>query len=96
MIDGTPCTVWAAFIRGLIRYLDGVFIGIIAFLNMKPPLQQRLGDKIAKTVVVNSNQVDVNSRRSVWILWLIQIAYFFIAVVGFLIKYALLTFFQNA
>jgi uncharacterized RDD family membrane protein YckC len=89
-LDGNLCSVWAAFIRGIFRFIDGLFFGVVALLNMKPPLQQRLGDKIAKTVVVKLNEHTSNLRRAVWIFWLIQIGYFCFAVIGLYFRFAYL------
>jgi uncharacterized RDD family membrane protein YckC len=53
--DGRPCRVRQAFIRGLYRYIEGLSMGIVAYRNMDPPLYQRLGDKMAGTIVVNTS-----------------------------------------
>lgn len=47
---GAPIGLRAAFIRGLLRYVDGILFGAVAYSNMKLPLYQRLGDKSARTV----------------------------------------------
>jgi uncharacterized RDD family membrane protein YckC len=89
-LDGNLCSTWAAFVRGVFRIIDGLFFGVVALLNMKPPLQQRLGDKIAKTVVVKLGEHTLNLHRAVWIFWLIQIGYFCFAVIGLYFRYAYL------
>lgn len=66
MENGTPCTLGAAFIRALLRYIDGLFFGIPAYVNMKEPLLQRIGDKAAKTIVVNSKDSFIQSARPWW------------------------------
>ena len=66
MEDGTPCTFRAAFVRALYIYIDGIFFGIPAYSSMKEPLQQRLGDKSAKTLVVDSKNIMIQSAPAWW------------------------------
>jgi hypothetical protein len=66
MEDGTPCTFKAAFVRALYMYIDGIFFGIPAYSSMKEPLQQRLGDKTAKTLVVDSKNTIIQSAPTWW------------------------------
>lgn len=66
---GEPCDFKAAFIRSLLRYIDGLFFGIPAYASMKPPLYQRIGDKDAKTLVVGSKDAIIRQRREWW--WLL-------------------------
>ena len=54
MEDGKPCSLGAATIRALLRYVDGFLFGIPALSSMKEPLLQRIGDRSAKTIVVGS------------------------------------------
>lgn len=65
--DGSPCSLVAALIRGLIRYVDGLFFGIPAYMTMKAPLYQRFGDREAKTIVVSSHEETIISRRAWWL-----------------------------
>lgn len=53
--DGSQCNLGAAFHRGLWRFIDALFFGFIAYVNMEKPLRQRLGDKKACTLVVSKN-----------------------------------------
>lgn len=51
--DGTPCDIPSAIIRNLLRLVDGLFgylVGAIIIWNFDK--KQRLGDIVAKTVVV--------------------------------------------
>jgi|GEM_PF-1078764 len=51
--DGRPIDIGTAFIRNILRIIDGLIFYIIgAILIWTSPKRQRLGDRIAKTVVV--------------------------------------------
>jgi uncharacterized RDD family membrane protein YckC len=69
MQDGRNCTLGAACIRAVLRYIDGLFFGIPAYFSMKEPLLQRMGDKAAKTVVVSAKDPFIQHTREWW--WLI-------------------------
>lgn len=46
------------FIRNLFYFVDAAFFGLVAFLVMRSsPLKQRVGDRLAKTVVVYDLQI---------------------------------------
>ena len=64
--DGGPCTVWQAAKRSLGFYVvDSILWGIpAAFCMRRSPLQQRIGDLWAKTVVVRTHSLPVEQRRS--------------------------------
>lgn len=79
--DGRPCSLTAAFIRAILRLIDGLFLGLIAYANMKPPLQQRLGDKAANTIVVASRDPLIQAHRPWWWLLIAAAAYLFAAAV---------------
>ncbi len=64
--NGEPCDFRAAFIRALLRYIDGLLFGIPAYASMKAPLYQRIGDKSAKTVVVSAKEAIVQQHREWW------------------------------
>ncbi len=78
-VDGSPCTFGAAFVRSVTRLIDGLFLGGIAALNMRQPLNQRWGDKRARTVVVNAKDPFIQVHRSWWwfvlSLWLAWVAF---------------------
>lgn len=53
MTDGSPCTIGASLIRNLLRIVDGLFFYLLAaILVWTSPTRQRLGDRLAGTVVV--------------------------------------------
>lgn len=53
MADGSPCTLTAALIQTLLRLIDGLFIYLVgAIFVWTSPTRQRLGDRLAQTVVV--------------------------------------------
>jgi hypothetical protein len=48
-----PCTLRGAILRNLGYYVDAFFFGMVAYGSMsRSPMQQRLGDKWGRTVVV--------------------------------------------
>ena len=53
MADGTPCTTAAATVRTVLRIVDGFFFYLVGALFVATSgTKQRLGDRIADTVVV--------------------------------------------
>jgi uncharacterized RDD family membrane protein YckC len=52
--DGTSPIGWSpALIRNVLRIIDGLFVYLVgAFLASRSPTKQRLGDRVAGTVVV--------------------------------------------
>ena len=51
--DGSPISLGESIIRNLLRIIDGLFVYLVgAILIWTSPLKQRLGDRVAKTVVV--------------------------------------------
>ena len=62
--NGEPCDLRAAFIRALYRYIDGFFFALPALNSMKAPLNQRLGDKAAHTIVVDSKDAIIQGHRN--------------------------------
>jgi uncharacterized RDD family membrane protein YckC len=66
-IDGQPCGVWQALIRSLLMLVDGIFFGAVGAISMRSSaLQQRLGDKAARTVVVAGTDPYIKKHRSGW------------------------------
>ena len=54
-MDGTPISWSESIIRNLLRIVDGLFGYLVgAIFIWTSPLKQRLGDKVAHTVVVKS------------------------------------------
>lgn len=65
--DGNPASIGSAFIRSLAFYIDALFFGIVAAASMRSSeLQQRLGDKWAKTVVVERSIYNQYEWPSGW------------------------------
>ena len=53
--NGSRCSMYQAFGRGLMRFIDLLFFGLPAIFSMnQSPLKQRLGDRAANTVVVEA------------------------------------------
>lgn len=52
--DGRPCGFRAAAVRGLLRYVDGLLVGLGLWLLMRRPPHRRLGDRAAGTLVVDT------------------------------------------
>jgi len=66
---GAPISWRQALGRSLAYYLDGFFFGAVALANMKPPLQQRLGDKWNGTLVVSRSMVPPGSPTGMTRFW---------------------------
>jgi uncharacterized RDD family membrane protein YckC len=81
-VDGRPCSLGAAFVRAILRLVDALFFGLVAAASMKPPLQQRLGDKAARTIVVGRNDPLVQEHRPWWLLLVAALAYLIVAAIG--------------
>jgi len=65
--DGNPASIGSALIRSLAFYIDGLFFGIVAAASMRSSeLQQRLGDKWAKTVVIERSPFNQYQFPSGW------------------------------
>ena len=63
--DCSPCGLKQALIRSLAYYFDSLFFGAVGYLEMKKTLmEQRHGDRWAKTLVVRSPQVPAAARPS--------------------------------
>ncbi len=75
MDDGQPCTLLAAFIRALLRFVDLLFFAIPAMLSMQAPLYKRIGDNAVHTIVVSSNSAFIKQPRS-WRWFLLGILIF--------------------
>jgi len=78
MEDGNPCTLGGAFIRGALRYIDGLFFAIPAYFTMKHPLFQRIGDRAAKTIVVDAGNAIIKEKYEWW--WFLVAAGVYIGV----------------
>jgi Zn-dependent protease with chaperone function/uncharacterized RDD family membrane protein YckC len=51
-VDGTPCSFKAAVVRNLMRCLDIILFCIPTYVTRQAPLEQSIGDRIAKTIVI--------------------------------------------
>lgn len=56
----------ASFIRSVAFFFDSLFFGMIAYIKMKPPLYQRNGDILAKTIVVGKKDPIIKQKYSRW------------------------------
>ena len=56
-LDGSPMDLRAALIRNLLRLVDGLFLYLVGvLLALNSPTRQRLGDRVAGTVVVPAHR----------------------------------------
>lgn len=54
-VDGSPITMQDAVVRNVLRVIDGFFFYLVAALLVwTSPEKQRLGDRVAKTIVVGA------------------------------------------
>ena len=82
MENGSPCTFKAALIRGLYRYIDGLFLGVIALIKMQMPWYQRYGDLRAHTIVVDKKESFIKINSSLEKLFLAIVIYLFAVGIG--------------
>lgn len=80
-IDGAPCGPLAALVRALMRLVDGFFFGIVAAISMSPPLHQRLGDRLARTVVVAAGDPLIRQPRA-WRRILVALVVYLVIALG--------------
>jgi uncharacterized RDD family membrane protein YckC len=64
--DGSACGLGSAFIRALLRIIDGLVFGLVAYQSMEAPRYQRVGDKSAKTIVVGAKDPVIQQPRPGW------------------------------
>jgi len=75
-IQGRPCGLPAAIMRGVLRLLDAFLFAIPAYASMSTSdWRQRLGDKAARTMVVRSSDPALVSRRSAWLFFVAAVLY---------------------
>ncbi|GAA0455409.1 RDD family protein [Halococcus dombrowskii] len=59
--DGAQCSLSSAFVRNLLEIIDGLFYYLIGFIAMAASdKRQRLGDRLAGTVVVRETPNDTD------------------------------------
>jgi uncharacterized RDD family membrane protein YckC len=64
--DGMPISWKASIIRNLLRIVDLLFYGLVgAVLIWTSPTRQRLGDHVAKTVVIRRCSISTASEKSI-------------------------------
>jgi uncharacterized RDD family membrane protein YckC len=52
-VNGEPMTIWASLLRNILRPVDLLFFGLVGLLFVSTSDQwQRLGDRVARTIVV--------------------------------------------
>jgi uncharacterized RDD family membrane protein YckC len=62
--DGRPIDFSTAIIRNILRVVDGLIFYLVgAILIWRSPIKQRLGDRIAHTVVIKTSQSNENIKR---------------------------------
>ena len=72
--DGMNCTFAGALARSAIRPIDGLLFGLVAAANMRRPLNQRWGDKVAHTLVVSGRDTRIQVHQPWWRFLLAAIA----------------------
>lgn len=86
MEDGSPCTWRAALVRGVLRFWDGFMLGIPGMGSMQPPLNQRSGDRYARTLVLDVSNPTIQIRRNwTWFMAALALYLFWQAVVDVLL-----------
>jgi uncharacterized RDD family membrane protein YckC len=63
--DRTLCNVWQVFLRYIFRMIDGLICGLPAALFMSSHRNQRIGDYIANSYVVNTGDYEIKNKRPV-------------------------------
>ena len=68
-MDGTRCSFLASLVRNLMRLIDAFAFYLVGFLvAVFSPLRQRLGDRLAKTIVVG-RAISIPARFGIFVLW---------------------------
>jgi uncharacterized RDD family membrane protein YckC len=64
-LDGKPCSLGKAYIRQALFFVDVICFGLVGYLLMsQSPYNQRLGDRVAGTVVVYTGTLEARRLRS--------------------------------
>jgi uncharacterized RDD family membrane protein YckC len=77
--DGRPCGLKAAAVRGVLRYVDVMVLGLVAILLMRRPPHRRLGDRAAGTMVVDRESPGLAQPRPRRRFWTAGVLYFALA-----------------
>lgn len=83
---GEPISLGSAYVRSIARLVDGILFGAVAAASMRAPDQQRLGDKLAGTLVVAVSDPGI-SRRQPWWRFLFAVVLLWIACMLILCTY---------
>ena len=62
-VDGGPLHLRGAIVRNLAYFIDSFLFGAVAWVIMKPPLMQRLGDRWGGTLVVRRADAPAGSTH---------------------------------
>ena len=66
-VNGMPCRLGPAVVRGIARFVDGLFFALPALISMRRSnLNQRRGDHWAATLVVSADDPFIAARRPAW------------------------------
>lgn len=79
--DGRACGLIAAFVRHLLRPVDSLIFCLPALISMREPLNQRIGDRAARTLVVSSRTPVSGARLAAGRFWLATLLMLIAAVI---------------
>lgn len=79
--DGRACGLIAAFVRHLLRPIDSLIFCLPALISMREPLNQRIGDRAARTLVVSSRTPVSGTRLAAGRFWLATVLMLIAAVI---------------
>lgn len=85
--DGDRPRLWQTLVRGMFRYVDGLFFGLPAGVAMsRDERRQRFGDRYAHTIVVDrGNPVIRQGRSRVWFAVAVGFCLLFLSAAGTLL-----------
>lgn len=92
--DGNLCSFKQSITRSLYRLIDGLLFGFVAYIQMKHPLYQRLGDLKSSTLVVNANDTIIKESPKEQNLISATLLYMFVSLLS-LIAYDLEIYIRN-
>jgi uncharacterized RDD family membrane protein YckC len=84
--NGDACGLGPALVRAVLRWVDGLFWTLPAVISMHGPdgtsMNQRIGDKAAKTFVVGAKEPCVRQQRTGWHLLLACALYGMLSIIS--------------
>ncbi|NOZ71014.1 MAG: RDD family protein [Chloroflexi bacterium] len=83
--EGSSLNFSSALIRAILRLVDGLFLGLPALFSMREPLNQRLGDRAAHTIVVYSQDPAIHEHPRMSRLFLALALYCVVASISSLV-----------